>query len=155
MPEFMFRNLSVKLFPAEDDRTACADATTVVDCSPFQTQCGCTNLCTGTFSCRQLCSATPSQMIACDPTSRSPTIQGPHTELVFRADAASSREELAALKRDLRAQLADVEAMEQSLEDAGKPSTVDEIDGLKEQLLAAVAELDEHRARLTGAPSEE
>jgi hypothetical protein len=151
VPEFMFRNLSVKLFPAEGDALqVCQDRTTqVVDCSPWQTACGCTNLCTGTFACQQLCSATPSRMIACDPTTRSGDWLGPHTEIVLPADA-DPRQELALLKDSLQKTMAVVEAKQADLERAAKPTSVEQIDELKTQLLSAVAELDEQRARMAG-----
>jgi hypothetical protein len=157
MPEFMFRNLSVKLFPAEDEARVCRDRTTqVVDCSPFLTACGCTNLCTGTYHCQQACSATPSHKIACDPTSRSGDLVTMHTEIVFSAEA-DPRQELAVLKDSLQKQLAVVEARQADLEKSSMPTSVEQIDELKTQLLAAVAELDEQRARMAGggpAPAE-
>ena len=58
------------------------------------------------------------------------------------------RAELAELKQHLQQVLADVESKEAEVAAMGKPSTVEEIDQLKDQLLAAVAELDEERGRI-------
>jgi hypothetical protein len=58
--------------------------------------------------------------------------------------------ELAALKEQLRQTMAEVEATEQQVDAAGKPKSIEEIDQLKSQLLAAVAELDEQRSQMEG-----
>ncbi len=152
MPEFMFRNLSVKLYPAEGDvRQACQDRTTqlvVINCSPWQTACGCTQTCTGTYTpCQGLCTMDPSIPIFCDPTTRSGSYIGPHTEIVLPANA-DVRQELALLKRNLQRGLEAVEARQLAEKNAAKPASLEEIDSLKEQLLAAVAELDAQRAQM-------
>jgi hypothetical protein len=64
--------------------------------------------------------------------------------------AGDARAELAALKEQLRQALAEVEASEAALAEAGKPQTVEQVDMLKDQLMQAVAELDERRAELEG-----
>ena len=63
---------------------------------------------------------------------------------------ADVREELATLKADLQRKMAAVEARQQEVENAAKPTSVEQIDDLKSQLLAAVAELDDQRRRLEG-----
>ena len=60
------------------------------------------------------------------------------------------RDELATLKNDLQRKIAAVDARMQEVENAAKPTSVEQIDDLKSQLLAAVAELDEQRAQLEG-----
>ena len=59
-------------------------------------------------------------------------------------------EGLAVLKQQLQEALVEVEAQESALEAASKPKSVEEIDELKKQLLAAVEELDEQRAAFEG-----
>ena len=63
-------------------------------------------------------------------------------------DIGDIRKELGQLKTQLRLQLQQVEQQEAQLAEASKPKTVEEIDRLKEQLLNAVAELDEQRKQM-------
>jgi hypothetical protein len=174
MPEFMFRNLSVKLYPPEGAgvRRICADRTTQlvpVNCSPFQTACGCTNLCTGTFrGCNHTCwTSPPSVPIYCgDPSTRNsycdPTSAhqcgsdslwesyiDPNTAVVI-PPGADIREELALLKANLQKGMAAVDARLEEVEKAAKPTSVEQIVALKSQLLAAVSELDQQRAQMEG-----
>ena len=58
------------------------------------------------------------------------------------------RAELATLKQQLRQALAEVEATEERLATQAKPRTPEEIDRLKDELLSAVAELDEQRRQM-------
>ena len=172
MPEFMFRNLSVKVYPAERDAEwACIDNTTQlvqVDCSPFQTQCGCTRLITGPHRvCQHTCWAgVPTQPIWCDPKSHQLWCDsttgnpcGPDSHMESFVDALTNviippgtdiRQELAQLKGTLQRKMAAVDARQRDFENAAKPRSVEQIDELKSQLLAAVAELDEQRARMEG-----
>jgi hypothetical protein len=149
MTEFMFRNLSVRLFPADDE--ACADANT---CTP------CTHLITGPpESCDHTCFGMPSIPITvkpiCDSAATNPGYVDTTTKLISPV-FGDARTELGRLKDDLRRQLAAVEATERGLVAAARPTTVEEIDTLKSHLLATVAELDEQRAQLSGdAPAEE
>jgi hypothetical protein len=154
MTEFMFRNLSVKLFPANDE--ACADATTQPECTP------CTHLITGPHeSCDHTCFGAPSIPIAVGPVCDGPPTFVNHVDSTTNLISPVSgdiRFELTRLKGDLRRQLAAVAVQEQELLAAARPTTVEQIDMLKAQLLATVAELDEQRAQLTGdapAPAQE
>lgn len=149
MSEFMFRNLSIKLFPVEGEEPgACADRTTCVPC---------THLCTGTIPvCDQACTQVPSIPIAVGPECRgpgtSPEFIDTHGHLIL--PAGDARTELLALKENLQRRLALVEVGEQRLAAAAKPTSVEEIDRLKAHLLDAVAELDEQRARMqAGEPA--
>ena len=154
MSEFMFRNLSVKLFPVEGEaRRACEDQATLVEqCTP------CTNLCTGTVppACEhQGCTREPSIPIAvgpkCDGPGTSPGYVDTVTSLIL--PAGDVRTQLAVLKASLQRNLAVVEARERDLETVAKPTSIEGIDRLKAQLLDAVAELDEQRARMQGGGS--
>lgn len=58
------------------------------------------------------------------------------------------RDELGQLKQQLREAMKQVELREVEIEGASKPASVEEIDQLKEQLLGAVAELDEQRKQM-------
>ena len=73
----------------------------------------------------------------------------PLTNVVIPA-GADIRAELASLKADLQRRMAAVDARQQEAENAAKPTSVEQIDDLKSQLLAAVAELDEQRAQMEG-----
>lgn len=152
MSEFMFRNLSVKLFPAAGEaRQACRDGPATQACSP------CTQLCTGTIPprCEHGCTIEPSIPIVIDPVCRSPVSTPGFVDTTTNIilPAGDLRTELAALKDALRRSLAVVEAGEQNLEAPAKPTSVEEIDRLKSHLLDAVAELDERRAGMQGEGS--
>lgn len=182
MPEYMFRNLSVKVYPADRDiQWACVDRTTQlvqIDCSPFQTACGCTQYCTGTYQqCHNHTCFDPgsptvaipcdqrSHLLWCDPTSAHPC--GPDSRMGSFVDDLTNviippgtdiRQELAQLKGTLQRKMAAVDARQRDFENAAKPRSVEQIDELKSQLLAAVAELDEQRAQMEGggqAPASE
>jgi hypothetical protein len=151
MGEFMFRNLSVKLFPVEGEaRQGCQDRSTLVElCTP------CTQLCTGTVppACEhQGCTREPSIPIVvpphCDGPGTSPGYVDTATHIILPAGDVAT--ELAALKLSLRRSLAVVEAREQDLQAAAKPTSIEGIDYLRAQLLEAVTELDEQRARIQG-----
>jgi hypothetical protein len=76
----------------------------------------------------------------------------PFTNIVpLKADEVDGiRGRLVARKEQVRQYLGEIEAGERYLAAGGKPGTVEEIDQLRQQLLAAVAELDEQRAQLEG-----
>jgi hypothetical protein len=152
MSEFMFRNLSVKLYPAEGDaRRVCLDPSTIVNlCGMCTLQtCGiCTQGCTGTVPVVNWCQLVGTTPIVCG--ADGPTgYQDAHTNLVIPA-VGDLRADLASLKEVLRQQLAAVEVREQQVQAAAKPKSVEEIDQLKSQMQAAMAELDEQRAQLQG-----
>jgi hypothetical protein len=146
MPEFMFRNLSVKVYPFEGgNRLACQDWTTqVINCGP------CTQFpATYVQVCPNLCTQTPSIPIYCDPQSAGPFNVDTHTVTVSPT-SGNELEELAVLKDHLQKSMAAVDARQVELQNAARPTSVEQIDDLKSQLLAAVAELDEQRAQLEG-----
>jgi hypothetical protein len=164
MPEFMFRNLSVKLYPPEGDNDprSCTDRTS----QPVPIECAWH---TKIFpACQNTCfDGTYTYPMACDPTSTSPvwcgvgtnlqcgfasTQQGfvdPELGLISPADF-DARGQLVQLKSNLQNRMAAVDAQLNEVEKAAKPTSVEQIDDLKSQLLAAVTELDEQRARLEG-----
>ena len=176
MPEFMFRNLSVKLYPAGQ---ACGPGTSqqVAFRSPIEC-CDCSTpavLSYGPAFCdptSQIQRCGSGSMFFCDYPSNSPTNRQPNCDLpsyYFACEAptipksyvdpltnvvipagADIRAELASLKADLQRKMAAVDARQQEVENAAKPTSVEQIDDLKSQLLAAMAELDEQRARMEG-----
>jgi hypothetical protein len=167
MPDFMFRNLSVKLYPVEThDVGNCTDRTTQVDCWPFQTQCGCTNLCTMTHvPCGPHTCYAPTVPIACDPDSHQFVCNGatnpcgPDSQGIAFVDqesrviippGADPREQLELLRANLQRSAAAVDARLEEVQQAARPTSVEQIDALKAQLLAAVDELDQQRAQLAG-----
>lgn len=145
MGEFVFRNLSVKVFPVARDEAICSDATvTVMECTP------CTELCTGTFTpCDDLCTREPSIPIAVGPVCNSPgTNPGfvdTRTNIILPAGDAVA--ELASLKNSLRIAMSAVEVCEERLQSDEGFSTGEGIDRLRDELLGAVAELDNYRGR--------
>ena len=173
MPEFMFRNLSVKLYPAAGETgQACGDGTSqpaVFHNNPYLAATRCYDGCSiqagslrtvfcGPDSNIQYCAQASGilcdapSLPACDPVCDPATTRAyvdPQTKVVLPANA-DVREELATLKADLQRKMAAVEARQQEVENAAKPTSVEQIDDLKSQLLAAVAELDDQRGRLEG-----
>jgi hypothetical protein len=153
--EFMFRNLSVKLSPAPanvpgDGAVPVQDAH---HCSP------CTHLCTATVVACCGCSAYQSITIVWD--TKSPgTFYCDYTSNVcdpgygfdtnFPGTGTDGLQQLAQLRSHLQRSMAVVDARQQEAENAARPKSVEEIDNLKSQLLAAVTELDEQRAQMTG-----
>jgi hypothetical protein len=73
----------------------------------------------------------------------------PETGVVI-LPGADIREELALLKANLQKHMAAVDAKLDEVEKAAKPTSVEQIDALKSQLLAAVAELDQQRTQMEG-----
>ena len=194
MSEFVFRNLSIKLFPAEgeagedecpcctyicmgDSQLACLDPS--VPRRAMRARRACRNNCTlppTGGGCGNECSFSPTEpecrtgctyrdtigecfdictYIAtfCEPCST------PGTYFIVPEDpgrrgAGDIRAELAVAKRRLRQRLAMVEQQEQQLEAAAKPRTIEEIERVRAQMVAAVSELDEQRARMEGGRPE-
>ncbi len=145
MSEFVFRNLSVKVFPVEGDRSCPDETVTVVACSP------CTDLCTGTYRvCDDLCTHLESIPIVVGPYCRgpgtSPGYVDTQTDIILPAGDAVT--ELAALKESLRVAMSAVDVAEQKAQSDEGLSVTDGIDRLRSELLGAVAELDEYRGQL-------
>lgn len=169
MSEFVFRNLSVKVFPAgggrrQADRECadqspsdmCGQCSQTPTCSPCTLGDPCTLWCTETPTCDR-CSGVAFTGAMCLPGTGDPFCEGvscgftgPRFGRAFLGQQGDVRAELGALKERLRREMADVEAAERQLENAGRPRSVEEIDELRSELLAAVAELDERRAELEG-----
>lgn len=164
MPEFMFRNLSVKFYPVDGDN----DPGSCTDQTSQWVQIECTWHSMIFPACHNTCfDGTYTLPIACDPTSASPVWCGvgsnvqcgfasqdqrfvnPELGLVLPADF-DPREQLVQLKSSLQRHMAAVDARLNEVEKAAKPTSVEQIDDLKSRLLAAVAELDEQRAHLEG-----
>ena len=152
MSEFVFRNLSVKLFTEE---AGCPEETGSLvfcgfNCSRIPSVCSpCTQLCTQSGSIDPGCYGRCSLELSCGMYCTLPYTY--KTKKAFPVDPLT---ELAVLKDELRRNLAEVEAAEQRLRAARKPKTAEEIDRLKSELLAAVAELDEQRRGMEGEGSE-
>ncbi|HEX3957446.1 MAG TPA: hypothetical protein VHZ03_12575 [Trebonia sp.] len=159
MPEFMFRNLSVKLFPVEGhDIQNCTDRTTFIECLP------CTHLCTGTYTACYYSCPPPSRLQFCGPDTLTPPYcaatnpcNNSHLPAyvddesrVILSPGVDAREELQLLKSKLQKSMTAVSARLEEIEKAAKPTSVDQIDALKSSLLAAVEELDQQRTQLEG-----
>jgi hypothetical protein len=142
--QFVFRNLSVKVFPAAaaaEDRACSDESVTVVGCTP------CTELCTGTYRvCDDLCTHLESIPIVvgpyCNGPGTSPGYVDTHTNIILGAGDPGA--ELASLKQSLRVAMSAVEAAEQKAQSGEGLSAVEGIDRLRSELLGAVAELDEY-----------
>jgi hypothetical protein len=142
--EFMFRNLSVKLHSPSAGTPG--DEAHLAYCPyPSVNCCG--------------CSAIQTVLVVCDPASQSTLSCNALTnscdppygfDTFFSGGGTDGREQLAQLRLHLQRSLAAVDARQQEIENAAKPKSVAEIDSLKSQLLAAVAELDQQRAQMTG-----
>ena len=174
MPEFMFRNLSVKLYPAAGATgQVCgsgASQPAVFRINPFAAATRCYDGCSVQAGSLVTVYCDPSSKIqycvqgtgifcdapslppcdnypGCDPPTLGYVDPAGQVVLPARGDV---RSELATLKADLQRKMAAVEARQQEVENAAKPTSVEQIDDLKSQLLAAVAELDDQRTRLEG-----
>jgi hypothetical protein len=168
MGDFVFKNLSVKLLPAEGevpgdecgactkctDATFCANCTHCTECTDCTicsavTDCGnCTNctVCSGTTDCGECthCTAPTCGVCTCAANTDVPIASEPFDV----ARGGDLRSELAAHKQRLRQAIALVEEEERKLEERGKPRSIEEIDMLKAHFLEAIAELEEQRAKL-------
>ncbi len=195
MSDFVFKNLSVKLFPAEgeaadecaccsyicqgDSQVACRDPSVVAGCGAANCTnitpggCGnCTNVTPGVLClnnctrnatpvvCAWNCSNMVSPVCACSILSNPGcicSVLGAEPTKIMGPEGAREpdpRAGLAVMKRALRQRLTEIEEQERQLEATAKPTTVEEIDHVRSQLLAAVAELDEQRAAMEGGPSQ-
>lgn len=136
MGDFQFKNLSVRLFPAQDvGDHVCIDAFT----------------CDDTHTCGDLNSCGP--LSECDPCTfcTHQTCGDPLTnQVVLARDVEAMRESLAAHKQRLQDAIERVETQEAQLAARTRASSLQEADLLREQLVAALAELDEYRAQLAG-----
>ena len=123
----------------------------------------CTHLCTGTYTpCDHTCyNSPPTNPIYCDPTSAhqcdSTSQWRSHvngiTQVIIEL-GTDILQEIAAVRVDLQRKMAAVDAFERDVQNAAKPKSVQEIDELKSQLLATIAELDDQRARMQGGQAE-
>ena len=145
MSEFVFRNLSVKVFPVRADQ-ACSDRTvTLVECTP------CTHLCTGSFRvCDDGCTHADSVPITktefCNGPGTSPGFVDTTTNIILPADDVVT--ELATLKASLRVAMSAVEVAEQRAQSDEGLSPVEGIDRVRQELMSAVDQLDEYRQQL-------
>lgn len=157
MADFVFKNLSVKLLPADAGADAvrsfeacteppeCGICTevTCVGCSDPSDVCGNCTQCTGTTdpcgACT-MCTELTCQVCTCAAHTEIPIASAP--EDFGLADAGDARAELAAHKAHLRNSLAHVAQAER------KPQSLEEADELRARLQEALAELEERRAVL-------
>ena len=126
-------------------------------CSRLATDCGvCSQLVSGCGACTQLASIHCTG-VSCAAGSRCSTIEW--TEIITTSpyeleqtvlQGLDVRQELGVLKQALQEALARTDEVEQRVMSGAKPATVEETDALRQQLLEAVAELDEHKAALEG-----
>lgn len=132
MGDFLFKNLSVRLLPADDLDTCLRGSF----CDPWHT---CFDRMSGpggagcgfcTFCTYQTCGDKFTN------------------DVVVPADKSRLREELAAHKARLQAVIEDIERREKALEDDAKPKSIEELDALRASLTDAIAELDEQRGRM-------
>jgi hypothetical protein len=176
MSEFMFKNLSVKLMPAEGEavKEQCASGPACgLNCSNVPSVAACTLNCSNVPSipaCTLNCSNVPSAPACTLNCSQAYSVDlypwwtcnctSPVTYVIcggFSNDQLNPRNatvdpatELAALKEQLRQVGSAIQAAEQRITPAGRPRTVEEIDQVKSRLLEAVAELDDQRAQMEG-----
>lgn len=149
MSEYTFRNLSMKVFPTEVSDRGCVDGTSrVLGCTP------CTELCTGTVTpCDDppLCTAVAESVPIvkgpfCNGPGTSPGYVDTTTNIILPAGDAAA--ELATLKQSLRVAMSAVEAAEEQVRAGSGLDVVAGVDRLRDQLMGAVAELDEYRDQL-------
>jgi hypothetical protein len=136
MSEYVFKNLSVKVFPSAEDR-----------CDPLVDQSS-VNKGPVVPVCPEPCSVLgPSVPVACDPESKVLYVTPTSTPLTLAGDVQA---ELAVLKERLTKVLELVEERTRQLEVAAPPS--EEVDKLRSHLLSAVEELEGRRGG--GSPAE-
>jgi hypothetical protein len=140
MGEFMFRNLSVRLLPTDSRSPHCPGPDSVM------TWCG--------TSTTQRVDVVPT--LWCEGVTRLPFCEPLPSWIpvtltnIVTVPPVDEVAQLATLKEGLQTRIARIEARERYLAEAAKPASVQQIDDLKAQLLAAVAELDEQRAQVEG-----
>jgi hypothetical protein len=146
MTEFVFRNLSVKVFPVRSNEFCSDKSLTVVECTP------CTELCTGTVlpDCEP-CTQPPESIAItvgpyCNGPGTSPGYVDTTTRLILPADDMVAQ--LATLKASLRLAMSAVEAAEAKVNSPEGLDIVAGVDRVRSELMDAVAELDEYREQL-------
>lgn len=159
MPEFMFRNLSVKLNPAGGNpQPRSRDRTNFYpDCTPWFTYVQCVMACSDNPSVPQICGSpdttdgycVDNTQGECDLASRAGGFIDDRTNVII-PPGTDIGAELSRLKVSLQRKVDAVDARIAEVANAAKPRSVEQIDDLKSQLLAAVAELDEQRAQMEG-----
>jgi hypothetical protein len=159
MPEFMFRNLSVKLNPAGGNpQLRSRDRTNFYpDCTPWFTYFECVLACSGSPSIGQACAGpdttdaycVDNTQAPCDLASRAGGFIDDVTNVII-PPGTDIGTELSRLKVSLQSKMDAVDARIAEVGNAARPRSVEQIDDLKSQLLAAVAELDEQRAQMEG-----
>ena len=146
MSEFLFKNLSVKLTPQADETDGgtemCVDRTTNIECGPGHT-CGGELLSTPLVPNCGWCTLCTFQ--TCDDNLTNFVIQ--------RGTPDEFLAEVRAHKEQLQRVIGHLEERERQIESGGMPQTVEETDRLRAELVAAIEQLDEHRARLQSPPA--
>jgi hypothetical protein len=158
MPEFMFRNLSVKLDPDVTDTgidPGCGIFEPFTDIAVCHQTCFYPNKPPTLFACSpvgttmtNLCG--PVSSTVCEPGTQPGGFVDPDTRIVLPA-GADIQQELQVLKSKLQTHMAAVDAKLAEVQRAAKPTSVEQIDALKSHLLDAVAELDQQRTQLEGS----
>lgn len=135
MSEYVFKNLSVKVFPSAEDR-----------CDPLVDQ-NSVNMGPPVTVCPEPCSIlTPSVPVVCDPETTVPYVTPTTTPI---SPAGDVQAELTVLKGRLNKVLELVEERIRQPEVAAPPS--EEADRLRSHLLAAVEELEGQRSGRSSA----
>jgi hypothetical protein len=148
MSEFVFRNLS----EGGEECGLGRQPQSLMACDPCTLGDPCTYSCTQTPTCDR-CSGVPFSGAMCLPGTGDPfcgNVTAVHANPRLWWRTGDPRAELGVLKARLRQEFAAVEADEQRLAASAKPRSVEEVDALKVQLLAAVEELDQQRAEMEG-----
>jgi hypothetical protein len=151
MSEFEFKNLSIKVFDPAIRKSPCL-LTGSCQFGPFPTGGGLCRL-TNTRACYwpsvvtgPLTTIYTLGSVRCpDPT---PWELGFDPAVINTGPVLNSREELTHLKAQLQENLATVEEHMAAMEEAARPSSIEEIDALEAHLKGAMEELKARRAEL-------
>ena len=143
MSEFLFKNLSVKLL-ASDEKVVdeCGECTNCTACSGT-TDCTQCTFCTDNMSCL---------VCTCAGHTDIPIMSGPDGS---EGTIVEFREGLAFYKERLRKAIAEIEEQERNVARYAEPTSVEEIDELRDRLSGAIAELDQRRAEMVAEPGPE
>jgi hypothetical protein len=124
---------------------SCSGGCTGVSCDPCTQGCTCSVGCSSPTCGCSVCSGQGSCGASCGPTCGHPTL----IELAGVTQAPEDRlTGLAALKEQLKRQLADVEKQHSATEESLRPQTVAQVDQLQSKLEAALEELKARRTEL-------
>jgi hypothetical protein len=135
MAEFLFKNLSVKLLASDEQPVdECGECTNCTGCSGT-TDCTQCTFCTDNMSCMVCTCAGGTDVLIASKPDLTGTVIG-------------FRDQLALYKDRLRKAIAEIEEQERNYTAYDEPSSIEEIDELKDRLSGAIAELDQRRAQM-------